>query len=295
MTARPPVGVSARQADLLLLAATALWGVSFVVVKQALTAASPLAFLAVRFALATIVLTPLIDFRSPWSRRELAGGLLLTVLLASGFAAQAVGLQYTTPSRSAFIVALSSVLAPLVALVILRHRTNWVVLVAVAIAGLGIYFLTAPDAGGLNRGDLWTLITAVVFGGHIVAVAELSKRHDARRLVWLQMAGTTLGVGLVAIVLEPVRFEWSGSLIAALVFTGVLATAVALVWQMRAQRQMSSARAALLLCFEPVFAALTSWLVLDEQFAALQIVGGALIIAAMMLAALGESRATIQP
>lgn len=281
---RPTVRLSDRRADLLLLAATAVWGVSFVIVKGALAASSPLAFLALRFAIATAVLSPFIDFRTPWSRAELRGGLLLTTLLAIGFATQAVGLQYTTPARSAFIVALSSVLAPLVALIVLRHRPGWVVLAAVGIAGLGIYLLTAPDAGGLNRGDLWTLVTAVVFGGHIVAVAELSKRHDARRLVWLQLAGTTVGAAAAAALLEPVRVDWSPGLLGALLFTGVVATAAALVWQMRAQRQMSSARAALLLCFEPVFATVASWVWLGERLSVTQWVGAGLIIAGMVLA-----------
>lgn len=290
MTGRQPAGTPARGADALLIAATLTWGVSFVIVKQALSASTPLAFLSIRFALATLALTPFVDFRAPWSRGELRGGLLLTLLLATGFACQAVGLQYTTPARSAFIVALSSVLAPLVALIVLRHRTGWMVLIALAIAGVGIYFLTSPDAGGLNRGDLWTMITAVVFGGHIVAVTELSKHYEARRLVWLQIAGTTVGVSIATLLLEPVRIAWSAGLIAALVFTGVIATAVALVWQMRAQRHMSSARASLLLCLEPVVAAVTSWFYWGEELSLTQALGAALIFVGMVLAVLGEAR-----
>jgi drug/metabolite transporter (DMT)-like permease len=258
--------------------------VSFVVVKRALDLSTPLAFLTVRFVLATLALTPLIDFRTRFTRAELRGGLILTLLLATGFAAQAVGLQYTTPARSAFIVALSSVLAPVVALLVLRQRPHWPVLAAVAIAGVGIYFLTAPNTGGLNRGDLWTLVTAVVFGGHIVAVGELSKKFDARRLVWLQMAGTTVGAAAAAALLEPVHLAPTIGVVAALVFTGVIATAAALVWQMRAQREMSSARAALLLCFEPVFATLASWIWWGEQLSGFQWVGAGLIIGGMLLA-----------
>ncbi len=279
-----------RRADALLIAATAVWGVSFVIVKGALVASSPLAFLALRFALATAALAPFTDFRTPWSRAELRGGLLLTVLLASGFATQAVGLQYTTPARSAFIVALSSVLAPVVAFGVLRQRPRWLVAAAVAVAGAGIYLLTAPDAGGLNQGDLWTLVTAVVFGGHIVVVAELSKRHDARRLVWLQIAGTTVGATVAAALLESVRVDWSLSLAGALLFTGVVATALALLWQMRAQRHMSSARAALVLCFEPVFATLASWVWLGERLSVTQWIGASLIVAGMILAELPAPR-----
>jgi len=163
---------------------------------------------------------------------------------------------------------------------------------AVAVAGVGIYLLTAPNAGGLNRGDLWTLITAVVFGGHIVAVTELSRRHDARRLVWLQLAGTTVGAAVATALLESVRVEWSPGLVGALVFTGVVATAAALVWQMRAQRHMSSARAALLLCFEPVFATVTSWVWLGERLSVTQWVGAGLILGGMILAELPPRAAT---
>jgi drug/metabolite transporter (DMT)-like permease len=281
--------VKPRQADALLVAATAVWGVSFVVVKGSLALAPPLTFLAIRFAIATVALAPFTDFATPPSRAELRGGFILTALLATGFAAQAVGLQYTTPARSAFIVAISSVLAPVVAFAVLRQRLRWIVAVAVAIAGGGIYLLTAPDGGGLNRGDLWTLITAAVFGGHIVAVAELSKRHDALRLVWFQMAGTAITAGVLAGVIEPTRIEWSAALVGALVFTGVVATALALVWQMRAQRHMSTARAALLLCFEPVFATITSWVWLGERLAVTQWIGAALIVAGMILAELPQT------
>jgi len=287
LTVRP----SGRRADLLLIAASAVWGVSFVVVKDALTAASPLIFLAARFSLATVVLAPLVNLRGGFSKAELRAGALLTVLLASGFATQAFGLQYTTPARSAFIVALSSVLAPIIALVVLKHRVAWQVLFALIAATLGIYFLTAPESGGLNRGDLWTLVTAAVFGGHIVAVSEFSKRFNAQRLVWLQLPGTAVATLIAALLIEPIRFQWSWGLGAALLFLGVMSTAVALVWQMRAQREMSAARASLLFCLEPIFAAVTSWLFWGETFSLNQGLGAGLILAGMVLAVVGESRA----
>lgn len=286
MTAVSPL----RRSDLLLIAAAAVWGVSFVVVKDALSSSSPLLLLSIRFTIATIVLAPLANVRAPFSRGELRAGLVLTLLLASGFATQAVGLQYTTPARSAFIVAMSSVLAPVIALVLLKHRTTWLVLAALIIAGVGLYFLTAPDAGGLNRGDLWTLVTAVVFGGHIVAVTEFSRRFNARRLVWLQLAGTAVGTLIAALLLERMRFDGSLGLWAALLFLGILATAVALVWQMLAQREMTSARASLVLCLEPVFASLTSWLFWGETFSLMQGLGAMLILGGMVLAVVGESQ-----
>ncbi|HYT64704.1 MAG TPA: DMT family transporter [Gemmatimonadales bacterium] len=280
-----------RRADLLLITAAAVWGVSFVVVKEVLAVSSPLLFVAMRFTLATLVLAPFVGLRQRFSAAELWAGIVLTLLLASGFATQAVGLQYTTPARSAFIVALSSVLAPIVAVVAVRHRMNTLGIGALVVAGVGIYFLTNPSGGGLNRGDMWTLITAVVFGGHIVAVSEFSKRFDARRLVWLQLPGTAVGAGLAAALFEPLRLSWTAPFIGALVFTAVFSTALALIWQMRAQRFMSSMRASLLLCFEPLFATLTSWLYWGERFSLTQGVGAGLILGGMVLAVVAEARA----
>ena len=284
-----------RRAELLLLAAAAVWGVSFVVVKEALSAASPLLFLALRFTIATAALTPFVQLRGGFSRAELRAGLILTLLLASGFATQAYGLQYTTPARSAFIVAMSSVLAPFIAMVLLKHRTGWLVVLALLLAGAGIYFLTSPDAGGLNRGDLWTLITAAVFGGHIVAVSEFSRQFDAQRLVWLQLPGTAIASLLGALLLEQLRFEWSPGIIAALLFLAIMSTVVALVWQFSAQREMSSARASLIFCFEPIFAAITSRFFWGEQFSLSQGFGAAMILAGMVLAVLGEARSERVP
>ena len=284
--------MNGRRADALLLAATAIWGVSFVAVKAALAYATPLAFVSVRFALSALVLAPGTATWPRPTRGEIGGALLLTGLVAVGFATQNVGLVHTTPARSAFIVALSSVLAPPIAFLALGQRTRWLTVGALGLAGGGMYLLTAPDAGGLNRGDLWTLVTAVAFGAQIVAVRELAVRYDGLRLVWLQTAGTALAAGLAALLLENSRVRWTPVFVALLAYCAVFPTAVAFLWQMRAQRHMSSGRAALIFCFEPLFAALTSWLVLGERLTPTQWLGGSLILLGMIGADLAALRAT---
>src|SRR5256712_12038764 len=171
-----------RQADLALLLGTALWGTSFVAVKSGLGDATRFAFLTVRFGLAALALAQGPRFGPPPAGRELWSGVLLGPLVAVGFIAQTAGLVITPPSRSAFIVAVSSVLAPVIALSLLGERPRWLTAAALGLAILGIYLLTAPDAGGLNRGDLLTLICAVCFGGQIVAVTQLSRRQATPRL-----------------------------------------------------------------------------------------------------------------
>jgi len=275
-----------RRADLALLLATALWGTSFVAVKSALGYATPLAFLTIRFGLAALVLLPgtrLLPRPGPF---ELRGGALLGLLVAVGFIAQTAGLVITTPSRSAFIVAVSSVLAPVIALALVGERPTSLTVGALALATLGIYPLPAPDAGGLNRGDLLTLVCAACFGGQIVAVTELARRYDARRLVFIQIASTAVIAGVATALFERPHIQWTWTLVGDLAYTVLFASTFCFLLQMRAQREMSSARAALIFCFEPLFAAVTSWLVLGERLSLLQWSGGVLILVGMVLAEL---------
>jgi drug/metabolite transporter (DMT)-like permease len=276
--------VTRRQADALLLGATAIWGVSFPVVKQGLADATPLAFLALRFGIAALLVAPLVPLSPRPGRRELAGGALLGGLVALGFMTQHVGLVHTTPSRSAFIVAVSSVLAPVIAFVLLGERPRWHAVVALALAAAGVYLLTAPDTTGLNRGDLWTLGCAVCFGGQIVAVTELGARYDPRRLVWVQLAVTAACAGVGLLFLERPQVRWTLTFGVILAYVALLPSALAFFLQMRAQRHMTSARAALIFCFEPVFAAGASWAWLGERLSVVQWAGGALILGGMALA-----------
>lgn len=274
-----------RKADAALIFACFLWGISFVIVKRALDDATPLAFAALRFGIGAALLAPFAHLER-LTARELRAGLFLAGLLGFGFLAQTSGLVWTTPSRSAFIVAISSVLAPAMAAISLRERPGWPLVTAVLLAALGTYWLTAPESGGLNRGDTLTLATAVLFGIQIVATTALSRRYDPLRLVWLQIAGTAVLGALGAALFEHAAIHWTRTFIWSLAYTAVGPTVVALLLQMLSQRYMSSARAALLFCFETLFAAACSWMVMGERLSAGQWLGGGLILGGMVLAEL---------
>ena len=282
-----------RGADAALVVACFLWGISFVIVKRALDDATPLAFAAMRFGIGAALLTPFAHLGRRFSSRELGAGLLLAALLGFGFLFQTTGLVWTTPSRSAFIVAISSVLAPAMAAVALRERPGWPLVTAVLLAALGTYWLTAPDAGGLNRGDVLTLATAVLFGVQIVATTALSRRYDPLRLVWLQIAGTAVLGAAGAVLFEQASIHWTRLFVWSLAYTAVGPTVVALLLQMFSQRHMSSARAALLFCFETLFAAACSWLVMGERLSPQQWLGGGLILGGMVLAELPTAHSAV--
>jgi drug/metabolite transporter (DMT)-like permease len=279
-----------RQADLTLIVATAIWGVSFPIVKRGLADATPLAFLALRFGIASLLLAPILRLHPRTARHEVVAGALLGGLVAVGFMTQHVGLVYTTASRSAFIVAVSAVLAPVIAFALVGERPRSLALLALGLAGAGIYLLTAPDTTGLNPGDLWTLGCAVCFGGQIVAVTELGARYDPRRLVWMQLAVTAALAALGLALLERPQVRWSWTFGVILAYTALFPSALAFFLQMRAQRHMSSGRAALIFCLEPVFAAAVSWAWLGERLSLVQWAGGGLIVLGMVAADLPMRR-----
>jgi drug/metabolite transporter (DMT)-like permease len=278
--------VSRRRADAQLVLACLIWGVSFVVVKQALALATPLAFAAVRFGLAALLLAPFARLRRPFTRQELLGGAALSLLLGVGYLIQTIGLVWTTPSRSAFLVSISSVLAPGIAALALRERPTGRLLAALGLAAAGVFWVTAPERGGLNPGDALTLVTAVLYGGHIVAIGAFSRRGDLLHLVWLQIAGTAVLAAAGTILFEQPHVAWTLPFVAALVYTAAGATVATLLLQMHAQRHMSAARAAVLFCSESLFAATTSWVVLGERLSALQWLGGGLILMGLVTAEL---------
>lgn len=261
---------------------TLIWGSTFVVVKEALVDASPLPFLGIRFTLAGILLF-LVMSRGLGERQALGPGFLLGVFLFAGYLCQTTGLLYTTPSKSAFITGFAVILVPfLQALHGFRLRAATI---AGALLGLaGIYFLVLPSGlHAVNRGDVLTLFGAVSFAVHIVLVGSYTRRFSFRHLVPVQI----LVVGLLAAAALPLnldfRLHWSAGLIGALLLTAVLATGFAFSVQNWAQQFTPPAHTALIFALEPVFAALTSRLVLGERLGGKVFLGSALILAGMVV------------
>jgi drug/metabolite transporter (DMT)-like permease len=273
------------KAEALLVLTTIIWGATFVVVKDALGHATPLAFLGVRFTLAGFLL--FIFMNKGWPRAAALGrGILLGLFLFGGYMFQTTGLQYTTPSKCAFITGFAVILVPFIQMIFglpLRTAT----LLGAALGLLGIYLLVMPRGlASVNRGDLLTLLGACAFAVHIVLVGDYTKRYSFRQLVSIQI----LTVGLLALLAWPMglpfTLHWSLGLVAAIVVTAVLATGVAFSVQNWAQQFTPPAHTALIFALEPVFAAVTSWVVLHERLGGRLFLGAALILAGMVISEL---------
>jgi drug/metabolite transporter (DMT)-like permease len=275
------------RARLALLAATAIWGGSFVVVQKALARLAPFHLLALRFTLASLLLLPLLRGRSTRELRRDAA--VIGLVLFAGFVLQTYGLLWTTPSRSAFLTGLSVVLVPVVGLAIGAYRPRFGPIAGTLCAAAGLYVLYRPEAGGapFNRGDALTIGCAVAFAGYVVLVGRAVRRHPMGPLAAMQLL-VLAALSLPSLFLDPpARQDFAGFALPAVLYTGILSTALAFLAQLYAQRQLDAIETGVILTLEPVFAALASVLIGVEQWSSALLLGGALVVAAMLVTELG--------
>lgn len=276
------------RAELALVFNTVIWGSTFVVVKDALSDVSPLLFLALRFSVATLVLMLL--FRGAWShprkaRLAVRGGLVCGVFLFAGYAFQTIGLKLTTAPKSAFITGLATAMVPLLAALVymIRPRAAELAGVTLAVAGMGLMTLQGASPLSMGRGDLLTVCCAVAFAAHIVALGHYSREVSFEVLSVTQVA--------ISAVLASSMFWWAETpaislrpaVWAAIVVTGVLATAVAFSLQAWAQQYTTATRTALIFTLEPLFAWATSYILTGETLSGRGVAGALLILAGVLL------------
>jgi drug/metabolite transporter (DMT)-like permease len=249
-------------------------------VQDAVENADPVPFIAVRFLIGGAVLWLLGRRRlaTPGERRH---GVAAGVALLVGYVMQTVGLQYTSPSTSAFITYLLVVFVPLLTFVALRRRPHPLTLVGLVLAVAGLVLLTGGADMSLGRGEVLTLGCAVCFAAHIVILGETAARHDAIRLTCVQV--TTVGLACLAASVVTGGLDMPAAALGAAAFTGVFATALAFFAMVWAQRVVGPSRAALILLLEPVFAALLAR-VTGDTLTASALAGGVLILAAVVVA-----------
>ena len=288
-----------RKADLALAFNTLVWGATFTLVKSALRDVSPLLFLALRFTLATAALTVLwmLGWRGPKSEpRALRGGILTGILLFGGFLLQTLGLQLTTPPKSAFLTGLASVLVPLLGAFVYRSRPQARELLGVLVAtgGMGLMTLEGPISS-IGKGDLLTLLCAVAFAGHIVTLGHFSGKSSFEMLSITQVATATVLAVTLFWWVEPPHIDWHPAVMYAILVTGLLATALAFTVQAWAQKFTSPTRTALIYTLEPVFAWLISYWALGQGLTGRAAAGAALILSGVVLVEVKPMQTGLHP
>ena len=272
-----------RVAELALIGIAAVWGLTFVMVQDAIAQLPTMAFLAYRFLPAALLVA--LVFWASLRRLSADGwraGLLLGVFLTAGYVFQTLGLEHTTPSNAGFITGLFVVFTPLLAALVLRERIGPVAWAAAGVSVAGLYLLSGAGGDLELRGDGLELLCALAFAAHIVATGRVAARHHVGALVAVQLAVcgvVCLAVAAAAGQLETPRGEtvWS-----ALIVTSLVASALGFFVQTYAQRHAPPARTALIIAAEPVFAGLFGWRLADDRLSPVALLGAALILTAIV-------------
>jgi len=293
-------------AHLLLLAVVIIWGATFVLVKDALQDISPLLFNLLRMALAFIALA-IVNHRQlrEINRQSIVSGLIVGLVLAAGYQFQTTGLARTTAAKSALITGLVVVFVPLFTLIpAIRPQgtppPRWTTAIGAIFAFSGLLLLTTPAgtswrnlSGSISTGDLLTLGCAIAFAAHLLSLAHTSRKVPTAQLATLQIGAAALVMALTLPLGGRPHLVLTPRLITTLAITSLLATAAAFTIQSWAQQHLPPTHTAILLTLEPVFACLTSFLVLHEHLGRRSVLGAALILVGIAFIELFPSDAPI--
>lgn len=279
-------------AVLLLLIATAIWGLAFVAQKAAMAHMGPLTFSGTRFLLGGVALLPfaLIELRRKAVRPSHFTPRLwlqIAVLCAAFFAGsilQQYGLAQTSVTNSGFLTALYVLFVPLIAFVVLRAKPHPIIYLGAPLALVGIFYLNGGRLEAFNFGDMLVVASALFWGGHVFMLGLLTRQTG---LPIVLSAITVLGVGAVCLAgafvfevpdLQGILGGW-----VQILYVGLMSTAIAFTLQAIGQQHVPSANAAIILSAESLFAALGGALLLGERLPLVGYAGAALIFFAIIL------------
>lgn len=264
-----------------LLAVAAMWGISFVWMKDILDQQDVYSFLTSRFlvaAAAMILLKPKV--LKLFTKELVFKGLIVGMALGSGYIFQTLGLDRTTPAITGFITGLYVVVTPVLASFFLKERLTPAMWGYVLLAVLGLAVLSV-QGWSIGLGEIFVLISAVFFAVHIILLGSWSKNFDAYALTVIQLIGCALISAIPATingyVAPPDSQVWG-----VIVFTALFATAIAFVIQTWSQARISTTKVAVILTMEVVFAAVFSVMYGMEPLTLRLAVGGTMVLIAML-------------
>ncbi|MEW1832429.1 DMT family transporter [Streptomyces sp. NPDC088196] len=273
-----------------LLLVTAVWGATFLVVKDATVGTPVFSFLTWRFAIAAVVMLavrPSVVRRL--DRGTLGRGVGAGFLLGMAYILQTLGLQHTSAAVSGFLTGLFVVLTPVLARLLFRQHLSPLAWAAVLTATAGLALITLNGVS-FGSGEALTLLCAVCFALHLLALGRWSPGRDAYALTVVQLATASV-MCLTGTLPRGPRLPEGGSAWTAVLVTAVLASAFAYMVQTWAQKQVTATQTAVILTMEPVFAGLFAVLAGGERLTVSTLAGGALVVAAMFLAEVPGAKA----
>jgi drug/metabolite transporter (DMT)-like permease len=273
-----------------LILVTIIWGGGFVASDMALESMRPFQIMAVRFLLGTILMG-LISIRSlkGITKSEVKAGGLMGLALFAGFAFQIVGLQYTTPSKNAFLTALNVVIVPFISFLILRKKIGARGIAGALMSIAGVALLSLDRNFSLGLGDGLTLICAVGFAFQIFLTSEFVKKYRATVLNFIQMITAFFLSFICLMAFGETQFNVTGKGILSVLYLGVISTTVCYLLQTASQKYVDETKAAIILSLESVFGTLFSILILGEIVTHRMLAGSLIILGAVVISNLSEA------
>lgn len=233
-----------------------IWGLNFVVIKDAIADTGPMTYLLWRHVAAAVLLAAVMPraVRRTTRRDWLYGGVL-GVFLFIAFVLQTIGLQWTTPGKSGFITSLYIVMVPFLYWIVARRSPGWAQVGGAVLATVGLGLLSLQGGLAMSAGDLLTLASALAFAAQIVATGFFAPRTTAAALALTQIAATAALFVVVAPFTEPVTWDVGLQGWAAILWTALSGTVFGFLIQAWAQKSTTSTRAGVILGLEGLFAA----------------------------------------
>jgi drug/metabolite transporter (DMT)-like permease len=277
------------KADILLLITATIWGFAFVAQRVGMDYVGPFTFNAVRFALGSLSLIPLIlllQKRQPRSselkhKPVLKGAIMAGVALFAGASLQQAGLVYTSAGNAGFITGLYVVIVPILGL-FWRQRPHVGTWLGAILAAVGLYFLSVTESFAISFGDLLVLIGAFFWAGHVLLIGWLAPQTDSLKLASAQFAVCSILSLMTALVVEVITLEAIWEAAVPILYGGLGSVGIAYTLQVIAQRDAHPAHSAIILSLEGVFAAIGGWLLLNEMLSLRGFFGCALMLAGMI-------------
>ena len=278
--------------SLILLGCSVIWGSAFVAQSAAMDLGMlPYAFTAVRMLVGAVCLMPFIYLRRrtalPATRegkaRLLRSGMLIGVAVAVASCLQQAGLQYTTAGKGAFLTALYILLVPIVGAAFFHRKTGLWTWLCLVIGAVGLWFLSITEAFTLEKGDALMILCALVFTLQILLVDKFAPDFDPLTLCCLEFLTAGLLSFLPMAIFEGFGFQNIRPAIWCILYCGIFSCGIAYWLQIVGQRHLPPALASLIMSFESVFGAIFGALILHERMTARELLGCALIFAALVL------------
>jgi len=261
----------------------AVWGLTFVMVQDAIELLPTMAFLAYRFLPAALLVAPV--FRRRLRALSPAGwraGLAMGAFLTAGYILQTFGLEETTASNAGFITGLVVVITPLLGWAFLRDRLPVIAWAGAFGSAAGLYLLSGAGGDFTLRGDGLVLLCAVAFAGHILVTARGVRDHDVGALLVVQLGVCGIACLAFAGAAGDIEAPEGATVWSALIVTSLVASALGFFVQSYAQQHAPPARTALILASEPAFAGLFGYLLADDRLSAVSWLGAALILTSIV-------------